>query len=669
MNRKESEKRIESLRKTLERHNTLYYVANKPEIPDREYDRLYRELEQLEAQYPDLATPDSPTRRVGGAPLKEFRQVQHRLPMMSLANTYSRDELTAFDERVRKIIPGERFTYVLEPKIDGVAVSLRYENGSLACGSTRGDGRVGDDITDNLRTIRSLPLRLMAGENPPAVLEVRGEVYMTREGFVAINREREEAGEETFANPRNAAAGSLKLLDSKLVARRPLAIILYGVGELTDLEFKTHQEMIHALSAFGLPTPPRYWSCTSMPETIAALDELKGLRHDFPFDMDGGVIKINERTLYDALGATAKSPRWAVAFKYEAERAETRLNAITVQVGRTGVLTPVAELEPVFLAGSTINRATLHNIDEIIRKDIRVGDLVYLEKAGEVIPAVVGVNTAARTGKENVFRMPSKCPVCGQDVTRQEGEVAYRCENLQCPAQLKRWLRHFAARGAMDIVGLGEALVDQLVDRKLVNDPADLYSLKLEQASALERMADKSAQNLLAGLEASKHREFWRAIFAVGIRQVGSRMAQTLEQNFADIDQLMAADVDRLQQIRDMGPVAAQSLADYFKIPRNRSLVERLRKAGVNFKRLASTFPASSYLAGRTFVLTGTLSKFTRDQAEQEIRKRGGTMTSSVSKKTSYVVAGAEPGSKLEKAQTLGVAILDESAFLELLQG
>ena len=405
-----------------------------------------------------------------------------------------------------------------------------------------------------------------------------------------------------------------------------------------------------------------------MQAVLAALDELKQMKHKFTFDMDGGVIKVNERTLYDALGATAKSPRWAVAFKYEPERAETRLNDIVVQVGRTGVLTPVAELEPVFLAGSTINRATLHNADEIQRKDIRIGDRIFLEKAGEVIPAVVGVNTAARTGKERVFVMPARCPVCGQEVTRQEGEVAYRCENLQCPAQCKRWLRHFAARGAMDIEGLGEAVIDQLVDQRLVSDPADLYALTKAQLAGLERLAEKSAQNLLDGLEASRHRELWRVIFALGIRQVGAKMAQTLEQHFENIDQLVESDSDRLQQIRDMGPVAAQCVVDYFKVARNRALVRRLKEAGVNFKRLAATDSASSRLAGRTFVLTGALARFTREQAEQEIRRRGGNITSSVSKKTSYVVAGAEPGSKLEKARALGVMILDESAFQKMLE-
>ncbi len=667
MSLQDAKQRIQILRETLERHNYLYYVVNKPEISDRDYDRLYQELEQLEVQFPELATPDSPTRRVGGAPLKEFRQVQHRAPMMSLANTYSRDELLAFDERTKKLLPGAEFTYMLEPKIDGVAISLRYEQGRLVCGSTRGDGRVGDDITDNLRTIRSIPLRLRA-DRAPAVLEVRGEVFMTREGFVALNRDREEAGTETFANPRNAAAGSLKQLDPRIVARRPLDVVLYGIGECDGVAFQTHREMISSLSQFGLKTPPRSWACGSMQEVLAALDELKTLRHEFSFEMDGGVIKVNERALYEALGATAKSPRWAVAFKYEPERTETRLKAITVQVGRTGVLTPVAELEPVFLAGSTINRATLHNIDEIQRKDIRVGDRVYLEKAGEVIPAVVGVNTAARTGKESVFGMPAKCPVCGQEVTRLEGEVAYRCENLQCPAQLKRWLRHFAIRGAMDIEGLGEALIDQLVDQKLVTGPADLYSLIPAQVGGLERMAEKSAQNLIEGIEASKKRDFWRVIFSLGIRQVGVRMAQTLEQHFADIDQLMVADAERLQQIRDMGPVAAQNIVEYFINPRNRTLVKRLKEAGVNFKRWASASGGGSRLAGRTYVLTGALSKFTREQAEQEIRRRGGSVTASVSKKTSGVVAGTEPGSKLARARTLGIQIFDEPAFLELLK-
>ncbi|MBI3986517.1 MAG: NAD-dependent DNA ligase LigA, partial [Lentisphaerae bacterium] len=521
MNAGDASKRVRTLREAIERHNTLYYLEDKPEISDFDYDRLVRELLTLERQFPELDTPDSPTHRVGGAPLKEFPSVRHAVPMMSLDNTYTVEELAAFETRLKRLLPETGFTFVLEPKIDGVAVSLRYENGVLATGTTRGDGRKGDDITANLRTIRSIPLRLTPARSCPPVLEVRGEVYMTKEGFVRLNRERREAGEEDFANPRNAAAGSLKLLDSRLVARRPLDAVFYGFGQAEGAEFPTHMELLQGLKAMGLKTAPRFWHCRDLATVIRALDELKALRHDFSFEIDGAVIKVNERGLYERLGATAKSPRWAIAFKYQPERAETRLSNISVQVGRTGVLTPVAELEPVLLAGSTINRATLHNEDDIARKDIRIGDTVIVEKAGEVIPAVVAVNTARRTGRERAFKMPDRCPACGEPVSRRENEVAWRCENLQCPAQQKRWLRHFASRGAMDIEGLGSALVEQLVDAKLVGDPSDLYTLKHEPVAALERMAEKSAQNLLDGIEASRHRDFWRALFALGIRHVG----------------------------------------------------------------------------------------------------------------------------------------------------
>ncbi len=656
--------RILRLCKIIERHNHLYYIKNRPAISDREYDQLYHELESLEKQYPDIITPDSPTQRVGGAPLKAFRQVRHLVPMMSLTNTYNKSELLNFHERLQRLLPGIIFSYILEPKIDGVAISLRYEHGILVSGSTRGDGNTGDDITINLRTIRSIPLRLKARQSPPALLEVRGEVYMPPESFAELNRSREKSGKAIFANPRNSAAGSLKLLDPRLVAKRPLDVILYGTGELDGIVFDTHQQLIEALRNFGLKTMPRFWKCKAIRNVEESLDHLQTMQHSFPFEMDGGVIKVNERQLYDRLGATAKSPRWAIAYKYEPERAETRLNSITVQVGRTGVLTPVAELEPVFLAGSTINRATLHNIDEIQRNDIRVGDSIYIEKAGNVIPDIVGVNTGARTGKERRFCMPAICPVCKEPVIQRKGEVATRCENLQCPAQIKRWIRHFAARGAMDIEGLGEAIIDQLVDQHLVSTPADLYSLTKNQIiERLERMAEKSAQNLIENIKTSKRREFWRIIFALGIRHTGSKTAQTIEQQVEDIDQLMQISTENLQTISDIGPVAAQSIFDYFKSHRNRIMINQLKNAGVNFKRVSKEKKNNKRLAGIRFVLTGTLSRFTRDQVEQKIRNIGGQISSSVSTKTDYVVAGTNPGSKLDKAHSLGVKVINEDEF------
>ena len=665
MNRVEAAKRIARLREEIERHNRLYYVLNAPEISDRDYDRLYTELDNLEKKFPDLAAPDSPTRRVGGEPLKEFRSVRHRVPMMSLANTYSRGEIADFHERIMKLAPGRQMSYIVEPKIDGLAIALRYESGRLALGCTRGDGATGDDITANLRTIRSIPLRLAGAA--PAVLEARGEVFMPRKGFLAVNREREKNGLEPFANPRNAAAGSLKLLDPREVNRRPLGAVFYGAGETSGIEFKTHGEMLDRFRALGLPTPLRRWKCHSLEDLFRALEELKAMRPALPFDIDGGVIKVDERDLYDLLGATAKSPRWAIAFKYEPERAETILKSISVQVGRTGVLTPVAELDPVFLSGSTINRATLHNADEIQRKDIRVGDRVYLEKAGEVIPEITGVNVSARTGKERVFAMPEKCPVCGGDITRAEGEIAFRCENLQCPAQLKRWLRHFAARGAMDIEGLGEAIIDQLVDKKLVSDPADLYTLTAAQIAGLERLAEKSAANIIGAIAASKKRDLWRLIFALGIRQVGNKMAQTLEMHFDDMDALASAGNERLEKIYDLGPVAASSIIDFFKAERNRRLIDRLKKAGLNCKSTPALRSAAASLAGKIYVLTGTLAGFSREEAEEQIRRRGGRTSGSVSAKTTALIAGTDPGSKLDRARALGVPVIGEKELIKIL--
>ena len=662
--------RARQLREELARHNHLYYVQSRPEISDREYDQRYRELSDLEAEYPALATPDSPTQRVGGAPLTEFSAVHHAVPMMSLDNTYATDEIKDFDRRVRRLLPEDTtWTYVLEPKIDGVAVSLRYEDGLLVQGSTRGDGRVGDDITANLRTIRSIPLRLTAtGTAMPAVLEARGEVYMPREGFAQLNRVRQEDGLALFANPRNAAAGSLKLLDPAIVAQRPLEAVLYGAGELLGLAPTTHETLIETLKASGFMTPPRLWLCPDIATVLTALDELHAMRHEFHFDMDGAVVKVNERALYELMGSTAKSPRWCVAFKYEPEQAETRVRAITVQVGRTGVLTPVAELEPVPRAGSVVSRATLHNAEDIKRKDIRIGDMALVEKAGDVIPAVVKVLTEARSGTEEPFEMPAFCPVCDGPVTQREGEVALRCENLQCPAQIKRWIKHFAARGAMDIEGLGDALVEQLVDHDLLRDPAGLYALTIEQVASLERMGEKSARNLCNRIHTSRNRDLWRLIFALGIPHVGAGCARTLETYIGSIDKLMQADAPRLETIPDVGPVVASAIVAFFVHPRHRAVVERLRQVGLRFlsTRPVQT-PVGLPLAGRTFVITGTLNAFSREEAAEAIRARGGKVSSSVSKKTHGVVAGHEPGSKLDKARQLDVPILDEAGLLTLL--
>lgn len=659
-------KRAAHLSNLLVKHDRLYYIENRPVISDYEYDQLLRELEDIERLYPVLLTPDSPTQRVGGAPLPSFQPVRHRRPMLSLANTYSRNELRDFCARLARLLPEADYSFVVEPKIDGVAVALRYENGLLTLGSSRGNGEVGDDITANLRTIRSIPLRL-AVASPPPVLEVRGEVYLPRAEFEALNRARVEAGETEFANPRNAAAGSLKLLDARQVALRPLSAVFYGFGEISGLALSEHTHLLHYLRESGLPVPPRHWECQNLQALLEAIDALQKMRDEFPFEMDGAVIKLNQMEFYERLGETAKSPRWAVAYKFAPSQAVTRLRAITLQVGRTGVLTPVAELEPVSLAGSTIERATLHNADEIARRDIRVGDLVTIEKAGDVIPAISAVDKTARTGAEQVFTMPSHCPACSAPLNRRQGEIAWRCENLQCPAQVKRWIMHFAGRNAMDIANLGEALVDQLVEYELVRDPADLYRLTAQDLTSLKRLGAKSADNLMAGIAASKRRPLSCLIFALGIRQVGLGMARTLERHFSSLDALAQADLEQLERIRDIGPVASASIVEYFAAPRTVDLVHRLKEAGVNMLRLPDAVSAEQNFSGRSFVLTGALSSMPRAQAETEIRRRGGHVTGSVSGKTDFVVAGADPGSKLARALKLGIEVLTEEEFAAML--
>ena len=598
--------------------------------------------------------------------------------MISLANTYNKEELVEFDGRVRKLLGATPYSYVLEPKIDGVAISLRYEYGMLVRAVTRGDGTTGDDVTANIRTIRSIPLRLSsvgeaslprgqrqdAASTFPAVLEVRGEVYMTRKGFAALNEERQEAGLEPFANPRNACAGSLKQLDPKIVASRPLDALFYGLGECSET-FRTHEEMLSSFTNYGLRITPKFWVCSEIQEVLTRLDTLHNMRHEFPFEMDGGVIKVNQRDLYETLGSTAKSPRWAVAYKYEPEQAETLLKEITIQIGRTGVLTPVAELEPVQLAGTVVKRATLHNEDEIKRKDIRVGDRVIVEKAGEIIPAIVRVVTKKRTGIEQPFNMQAACEELGIHPVKIEGEVAWRIDDLHHPAMLKRWLTHFASRNGMDIDGLGESIVELLVDAGLVKSPADLYDLKKTQLLGLEGFKEKKAQNLIDGIAASKSRPFDRILFALGIRHVGSGSARVLAQSFPNIASLMAADIQILEKIRDIGPVVGKSICDFFQCPENRKLIERLQASGVNFAQTAKA--ESSEFSGLTFVLTGTMESLSRDEAGEQIRARGGSVSSSVSKNTSYVVAGDNAGSKLAKAEELGVKVLDEAAFLKLL--
>lgn len=673
MNRAEAQRRIAELRREIERHNYLYYVEAKPEISDREYDRLYRELVDLEAAFPDLITPDSPTQRVGGQPLKEFKPVRHTIPMLSLDNTYSYPELRDFDLRVRKLVPGEKISYVLEPKVDGVSISVRYENGVLILGATRGDGATGDDITANIKTIRAIPLKLIAPRHTalPRVLEVRGEAYMPRAAFAKLNERRIAAGEEPFANPRNATAGSLKQLDPKVVAQRPLAAVFYGIGEAQGISFETQADLLEALAGFGLPTPHRWWVCENIDEVIARAEELQRLEASLPYEIDGAVIKVNTLRLWSVLGTTAKAPRYAIAFKYAHEQAQTLLKAITVQVGRTGVLTPVAELEPVFLAGSTISRATLHNEEEIRRKDIRIGDTVIVEKAGEVIPAVVGVVMEKRPKDAKPFNLVQhvhhRCPACGGPIRKDPEFVAWRCENVSCPAQLKRTIQHFASRSAMDIENLGEVLIHQLVDRGLVKDAADLYRLNVQDIENLERMGPKSARNVVEAIEGSKRRELWRLIHGLGILHVGEGAARKLADHFRSLDALEAASKEDLMQVADVGPVMAESIYDFFQNPKNKHLLQRLKAAGVSPIAPSATMTRGGPFAGKTVVITGTLSGFTREQAQEELRRRGAKVTDSVSKKTDYLIVGSEPGSKLQKAQSLGVRILNEQEFTSML--
>ncbi len=669
----------------IRRHDHAYYVEANPAISDFAYDQLYHELLDLEKEFPELATADSPSQRVGGNPLSEFKPSQHIVPMMSLDNTYSQDEVRQFVERVQKIVPKETLDWCVEPKIDGVAINLRYEKGVFTVGATRGDGTTGDDITANLKTIRSLPLQLQsrAGVSPardrrdacPAVMEVRGEVYFTKDVFAKINAERRSAGEEPFANPRNAAAGSLKQLDPRLVARRKLAIVLYGTGKVEDGRVPPTQiELLNWLKSLGFKTPEKYWHCRSVDELLRAIDELDKIRDRFPYETDGAVIKLNSIPLRERLGATSKAPRWGMAYKYAPDQAETKLNAITVQVGRTGALTPVAELEPVFLAGTTVKRATLHNEDQIRRLDVRVGDTVVIQKAGEIIPEVVRVMTDRRTGREKAFHFPKECPECGSKVSKgaaAEGEAAvWRCINPDCPAQIRGRIEHWCSRGAMDIEGGGEVLVAQLAKNGLVHDVADLYRLKLDEIANLERRGEKSARNFLDGVAASKSRDMWRVLYGLGILHVGTGVAKTLGRSFPDLDAVFAASVDQLTDTEDVGDVIADSIVQWYGEPRNQQLIERLRKAGLNFKSsLHSPKAAAGPFAGKTFVLTGTLPSMTREEAAAKIEALGGKITSSVSKKTDYVLAGDEAGSKLDKAQKLGVKVIDEKEFLKLCGG
>ena len=654
-------KRHRALAKEIRELDRAYYVEAAPLTSDQEYDRLYHELLEIEQARPELKTPDSPSQRVGGEPLSHFVSVPHALPMQSLDNTYSATELEAFVDRIQRTLEGEQLGFVIEPKIDGVAVSLRYEKGRLVQGLTRGDGQKGDDITANLRTIRTLPLEIKVDA---PVLEVRGEVYYPRGAFDKLNRQREAAGEALFANPRNAAAGTLKQLDSRLVAKRPLAIVLYGPGELSGVKCETQEQWLKLIAAAGFPCPEQTWFGRTKSELLLAVEELDVRRKNFDYATDGAVVKLNEWRLRNALGTTSKAPRWAMAYKYSAEKAVTLLENVTFQVGRTGAITPVAELKPVLLAGTTVARATLHNFEEIKRKDVRLGDHVQIEKAGEIIPAVLGPVLEARTNEVREIEPPTVCPACSSELV-WDG-VFLRCPNPSCSAQTQRRLQHFAQRGAMDIDGMGEALVEQLVAAHLVIDPGDFYRLTLEQLSGLERMAEKSARNVLTSIEASKQADLWRLIFGLGILHVGAGSARALANHFGSLEKLEQASEEELLVIHDVGEVVARSIVAWFASEENRSLLQRLRKAGVNEQaRQVAPKAGGTELAGKTFVITGTLS-VPREEIAERIRAAGGKVSSAVSKKTDYLVAGENAGSKLETAEKLGVKILSESDFGKL---
>ncbi|HZF01224.1 MAG TPA: NAD-dependent DNA ligase LigA [Methylomirabilota bacterium] len=755
MTQAKAKKRHAQLAEEIREHDRAYYVEAQPKISDRDYDRLYHELLDLEKNFPELATPDSPGYRVGGEPLKAFKPVRHLLPMLSLDNTYSQDEVRDFVKRLEKLLPGEKLDWAVEPKVDGVAVSLRYENGKLTIGATRGDGTTGDDITTNLKTIRSVPLHLsnvaafgrapqisrqkdggvLPNATTPSILEVRGEVFMPVAGFEKLNAERKAAGEELYINPRNTAAGSLKQLDPKLVAQRPLDIVVYNLGKIEGASAhpKTHTEVLEWLKSLGFKTPEKIWHCHSADELISAINELDKIRKNFPYETDGAVIKLNSFAQRERAGFTAKAPRWAIAYKYAAEQAETKLNGITIQVGRTGALTPVAELEPVFLAGSTISRATLHNEDEIKRKDIRIGDTVTIEKAGEVIPAVISVVESKRPRDAKPFDfekyLNGKCPVCGGRIARDPKYVVWRCENLQCPAQATRRLEFFTARGALDIESVGGIVADKLVERNLVREPLDLFELKLEPLATLNlgteesprTYGEKNATKAIATIERAKTFPLSRWIFALAIPDVGKTTAQDLAKFHETIENVakssLLADIleyhekiselpglrrenpERREKLKKeiaeiaerliashfaapskskaekelgivtkVGPVVAKSILDFFAAQNGKQILRRMKELGIKpeNEKMNSARPEGPF-AGKTFVLTGTLPTLTREEAAAKIESLGGKVSSSVSGNTDFVLAGEDAGSKLDKAQKLGVKIIDEKEFLQML--
>ena len=657
----DAQKEIQKLRKEIEKNSKLYYVYDAPVISDYEYDRLMNRLKALEAEHPELITPDSPTQRVGGEALSQFEPVQHQVPLESLTDVFSYDELFSFGDRMDAML-STAHDYVVEPKIDGLSMSLEYENGVFVRGATRGDGVTGENVTENLRTVRSLPLRI---ENAPQRLIVRGEVYMSKAVFEELNTQREINGEPLLANPRNAAAGSMRQLDPKVAASRKLDIICFNLQYSSGEAYETHAQTLDAMKAMGFPVVP-YAQFETIQDCVERIEYLGEHRGELPYDMDGAVIKINSLSQRQELGSTAKAPRWAVAFKYPPEKKESRVLDIVVQVGRTGVLTPKVIVEPIRLAGTTVSAATLHNQDNIDRLDLRIGDTVLLQKAGEIIPEVLSVNKAKRPEGTVPFALPSVCPECGSPVVRDVDGAALRCTSPECPAQRLRNLAHFASREAMDIEGLGISVCESLIRAGLLTSAADLYYLKAEDIAALERMGDKSAANLLRSIEKSKQAGLARLLCAFGIRQVGQKAAKVLAAYYPDLDSLMAADAEQLTAIPDVGSITANYLKEWFNKPQSQHLIGRLREAGVDFH--SHEEKKDSRFAGLTFVLTGTLQRFTRDEASSIIESFCGKASSSVSKKTSYVVAGENAGSKLTKAETLGIRVLSEEEFAGMIQ-
>ena len=662
-------KRIGQLRSILHRHNYLYYVLDEPEVSDAEYDRLMQELTALETAHPELIEPDSPTQRVGAPPLEKFETVAHTVPMLSLENGFDEEDVLAFDQRVRRFLNTDQpVRYIAEPKMDGVAVEIYYEKGRLVEASTRGDGYAGELITSNIKTVKTVPLVLARTRAIaiPEQLEVRGEVFIPVDAFNVLNQKRLDNGESPFANPRNAAAGSLRQLDSRITARRPLEIFCYGVGVVTGLDFSSHRETLEGLKALGCRVNPHIKACATPEEIIVYYRDLLERRHEFPYEMDGIVVKVDDLALQKKLGEKSRSPRWALAYKFPATQETTRLLEIDVQVGRTGALTPVAKLEPVSVGGVTVSRATLHNADEIEKKDIRRGDTVLIQRAGDVIPEVVKVIKTKRTGKEEVFQMPNACPACGSQVLRLAGEAVWRCVNANCPAQLKERIRHFASKRALDIDGVGDKLVGQLVDKGHLTSYADLFFLDEPTLAGLERMADKSSRNIVEAIENSKHTTLARFVYALGIRHVGEHIALVLARRFKHLPALMAATAEDLMAVDEIGPQVSQSVRAFFDNPENQKNIERmLHDAGVSLS--TDDGDTEESLAEITVVLTGSLASMTRQQAKERVEALGGSVSSSVSRKTTFVVAGKDPGSKLDRAKERGVEIIDERAFLELL--